>query len=122
MADFHAINYKGKIIFCLDIAGLNSRDKIDFYKYINQAKEEFQKHPPKSLLVVTNVTNTRYDTEIAKIFTDYVKHNTPYVKASAVVGLSGLQKIILTIIKTATGRDFYLAASMEEALEWLVGQ
>lgn len=122
MAGFQAINHKGRIIYCLDIAGLHSRDKVDFYKYINQAKEEFQKHPPKSLLVVTNVTNTRYDTEIAKIFTDYVKHNTPYVKASAVVGLSGLQKIILTIIKTATGRNFYLAASMEEAFEWLVGQ
>jgi hypothetical protein len=53
---------------------------------------------------------------------EYAQHNTPYVKASAVVGISGWSKIILIAIKTVTGRDFYLADSMEEAQEWLINQ
>lgn len=53
---------------------------------------------------------------------EYAQHNTPYVKASAVVGISGWAKVILTAIKTATGRDFHIAVTMEEAKEWLVNQ
>jgi hypothetical protein len=46
-------------------------------------------HPPKSVLVITNVINTGFDTEISGIIKEYAQHNTPYVKASAVVGISG---------------------------------
>ena len=74
------------------------------------------------MLVITKVINTGFDTEVAGIMKEYAQHNTPYVKASAVVGISGWSKIILIAIKTVTGRDFYLADSMEEAQEWLIKQ
>lgn len=122
MAGVYEFNYKEKTIFCLDIANLQSKDKPEFYKYVKQAKEIIRNHPPKSLLIITKVTKTGFDTEIANIIKEYAQHNTPYVKASAVVGISGWSKIILTAIKTLTGRDFYLADTMEEAREWLVNQ
>ena len=53
---------------------------------------------------------------------EYASHNTPYIKASALVGVSGVQKVVLAAIKALTGRDFYLADTMEEAQEWLVQQ
>jgi hypothetical protein len=111
-----------KSILCLDISGLQSRDKAEFYKHVGHAKEIIRKQPPKSLLVLTNVINTGFDTEVAGIIKEYAQHNTPYVKASAVVGVSGWSKIILAAIKTLTGRDFYLADTVEEAKEWLVKQ
>jgi hypothetical protein len=122
MAGVYEFNYKGKTIFCMDIAGLQSKDKLKFHEHVEHAKEIIRKHPPKSLLVITKVTNTGFDTEVANIIKEYAQHNTPYVKASAVVGISGWAKIILTAIKTVTGRDFYIANTMEEAQEWLVKQ
>jgi hypothetical protein len=101
---------------------LQSRDKPEFRKLVAQAKQNIRQYPLKSALVITNVINTGFDTEVSGIIKEYAQHNTPYVKASAVVGISGWSKIILMAIKTVTGRDFYLANTLEEAKEWLVKQ
>ena len=122
MAGVYELNYKGKTILCMDIAGLQSKDKPEFLEIVKRAKEIIRKQPPKSLLVITKVTDTGFDSEVANIIKEYAQHNTPYVKASAVVGIAGWAKIILTTIKTLTGRDFHLADTMEDAQEWLVQQ
>ena len=122
MAGVFELKHKNKTILCLDISNLMVQDKPEINKHVECAKEKIQSHPPKSVLVLTNVTMTRFDREISGIITDYAKHNTPYVKASAIVGLLGLQRVILQAVKTFTGRDFYLATTIDEALEWLVKQ
>ncbi len=122
MAGIYELNHKGKTIFCLDIAGLQVQDKPEIQKHVKNAKEIIRKHSPKSMLIITNVTNAGFDTEIANLIKEYAKNNTPYVKASAVIGVSGWQKIVLTAVKIATGREFYLTETVEEALEWLVKQ
>jgi hypothetical protein len=122
MAGVYEMKYKGKTILCMDISDLRSKDKQEFLEHVGHAKEIIRKQPPKSMLVITKVTDTGFDTEIATIIKEYAQHNTPYVKASAVVGIEGWSKIILTAIKTLTGRDFYLADTMEDAKEWLVKQ
>jgi len=122
MAGVYELNYEGKTILCMDIAGLQSKDKPEFLEYVKRAKEIIRKQPPKSLLVITKVTNTGFDTEVAGIIKEYAQHNTPYVKASAVVGIAGWAKIILTAVKALTGRDFHITDTMEEAQEWLVKQ
>jgi len=122
MASVYEINHQGKTILCMDIAGLKSKDKLELLEYVSRAKEIIRKQPPKSLLVITNVTKTGFDTEVASIIKEYAAHNTPYIKASAIVGVAGWAKIILAAVKTFTGRDFYLADTIEEAKEWLVKQ
>jgi hypothetical protein len=122
MAGVYELTFKGKTILCMDIAGLQSKDKPDFLECVRQAKEIIRKQPPKSLLVITKVTDTGFDSEVANIIKEYAQHNTPYVKASAVVGIAGWSKIILTAIITLTGRDFHLSDTMEDAQVWLVQQ
>jgi hypothetical protein len=122
MAGTFEIIHRGKKIFCLSVAGLQLHDKKELKKHLQSAKDEIRKHPPKSLLVITDVTSTGYDTEVANLFKEYANHNTPYVKASAVVGVSGIQKVILTAIKALTNREFYLTSTVDEAKEWLVNQ
>ncbi len=109
-------------MFCLSVAGLELREKQLVAQLLEDGKREIRKHPPKSLLVITDITNTGYDTEVATMFKEYASHNTPFVKASAVVGASGLQKIILRAIITLTKREFYLAATVDDAKEWLATQ
>jgi hypothetical protein len=122
MPGTYELMHKGKTIFCLDLAGLQLKDKDEYKHCIEQAKTYIHKQPPKSTLVITYVENTGFDTEFANIMKEYAAHNTPYVKASAVVGISGWQKVILTAIKTLTGRDFHVVNTLEEAKEWLVKQ
>ena len=122
MAGVYEIKHQNKSIVCLDIADLQIKDKQLLVDLVRQAKDIIRKRPAKSALVITKVTETKFDTEIANIIKEYAQHNTPYVKASAIVGIAGWAKIILAAIKTLTGRDFYLANTMEEAQEWLVKQ
>ncbi len=122
MAGFYELDHKGKKILCLDISSLQVRDKPEFHKFVARAKQIIGQHAPKSALVITNVTDTGFDTEIANLIKEYAEHNTPYVKASSVVGVTGWQKVILTTIKAVTRRDFHLADTEEEAKEWLINQ
>ena len=122
MAGVYEIEYKGKMILCLDIAGLQIKDKAEFVKHVNHAKGIVRTQPAKSVLMITKVSKTGFDSEVAGIIKDYAQHNTPYVKASAIVGIAGWAKIILTAIKNLTGREFHLAETMEDAQEWLVQQ
>ncbi len=122
MAGVYELEHKGRKIFCLDVANLKLSDKTEFTQHVQKAKEFIRKQPPKSLLLITNVANTGFDTEVAAVMGEYASHNTPFVKASAVVGVSGVQKIVLAAIKALTGRDFHITESMEDAQEWLVQQ
>jgi hypothetical protein len=122
MAGVYELTYKGKNILCLDIAGLKLKDKPEFKKLVDDAEEQIRKCPPQSLLLITNVTDTGFDTEVSAIIGEYAMHNTPYVKASALIGISGVQKVVLAAIKALTGREFYLTDRMEDAQEWLIQQ
>jgi hypothetical protein len=122
MSGVYEFDHNGKRILCLDIAGLQSKDKKEIRGYVESAKEIIRKQPAKSLLVITNVIKTGFDSEFAGIIKDYAQHNTPFVKASSVVGIEGWAKIILIAVKKLTGRDSHLANTMDEAKEWLVKQ
>jgi hypothetical protein len=122
MAGVYELNYKGKNILCVDVAGLKLKDKLELQKHIEYAEEQIQKYPPKSLLIITIFTETGFDTQVAAIMGEFAGHNTSYVKASALVGVSGVQKVVLAAIKAITGRDFFLADTIEEAQEWLIQQ
>lgn len=114
--------YEGKEIICLDISNCTTKDKEKIEEQVKLAKEAVKQCHPKSALMITNVSNTSFDSNVSSIIKEYAQHNTPYVKASALVGVSGLQKIILSAVKKLTGRDYYLADTVEEAMEWLVKQ
>jgi hypothetical protein len=122
MAGVYEITHRDKSILCLDVAGLKLKDKQEFKKLIECAEEQIRMHSPKSLLLMTDVTDTGFDTEVAAIMGEYAMHNSPYVKASALVGVSGVQKVVLAAIKVLTQRDFYSANTKEEAQEWLAQQ
>lgn len=122
MAGFYEIHHKNLKVFCLDISDLQSKDQKEIQNHIAQAKQRIRSQPSKSVFHITNVTGTGFNTDIANIIKEYAYHNTPYIKASSIVGLTGFQKIIYTAVKVITGRDFYLASTMDEALAWLEQQ
>jgi hypothetical protein len=114
------IVYKGVRILELDLKG--SKD-------INQSIATFQlaqklavKEPLKSLHLLTDVTDAHYTTEGVAVMKEFSKATTPYMKASAAVGVSGMKKIIVLSLMKLAGRDIKLFDTREEALEWLAGQ
>jgi hypothetical protein len=122
MKEISSFNYKGKEIFLMDVSHFRLHERTEFKNIVDQTKKVIQGQPLKSVLIITDITDTNFDTDIVATFKEYAKHNNPYIKASALVGLSGMQKVIFYAVKTFTGRDFYIAKDFSDAQEWLIRQ
>ncbi len=122
MERIEEVDYKGTRILCVDLAGMQLKDKFEFYRVIERLRNRVSSAEPGSLLVVTDVTNSPFDADVARTMSSCAQFCGPYVKASAVVGLSGIQRVVFTAIKQQTKREFYIADSIDQARDWLVSQ
>ena len=114
------ILHKGAQILDLDVRGSKNVDQnIAAFRL---AQEMAIKEPLKSLRLLTDVTHTHYTTEAVNILKEFSKATTPYMKASAVVGVTGVKWIIVQSLIKLTGRDIKLFDTRENAREWLAGQ
>jgi hypothetical protein len=96
------IEYKGKKILYEDYS--NSTPET-FSPLLQQASELIKKSPPNSVLALVNVTGTKFDTASSDKMKIFVKDNTPYIKVSAIFGLSGLQSVIYRAVVSFSGRQ-----------------
>lgn len=113
---FREVVYKGKTIVIVDLSNLQPKEAIGA---VLRSQPLIAMHPPKSVLILTDVTNAAYDTEGSKVLKAWASRNTPYVKASAVVGAEGLRALMLEACRFVTGRPIKACRSREEAMEWL---
>jgi hypothetical protein len=73
-----------------------------------------------SVLTLNDVTGTSFDHESVEALKSKVAANAPYVKRAAVIGISGLQRLIYEAVKLFTRRNIPLFSTRHEALDWLV--
>ena len=104
----------------MDFTNLNNVQEIK--SLINESVAHIRKQPQNSLLTLTNIEGMHFSNEIKDLFGDFIKGNKPYVKAGAVVGLSGLQQILYNGLMKITGRDIKSFGSINEAKDWLVSK
>lgn len=78
--------------------------------------------PPKSALILTDATNARYNQASAAAIKEFAVQNTPYVKASASVGIEGLRELLRGAIERRVERSINAFETRTEAMDWLVSQ
>ena len=114
------IQHKGKRILYMDIAVQTTEELIDITERI---KPIVEKEPPYSIFCLCSVKGTKFNTEITQILKEFTKHNEPYIKITALIGVEGLKKIIYDAVLLFTKRkNLILKNSKEEALDWLAEQ
>ncbi len=119
MGRISTIDYKGNSILIVDWSTLSLEGIVELAE---EARGAIHSAPPHSLLILSDFTDTHYDKATADTLADYAVSNKPYVKASALVGMTGMRKILYNVVSRVSGRDFSLHNTREEALEWLVSQ
>ncbi len=96
-------------------------DEKEEIKLIEKAKKIIRKQPKKSLLILTDVSGSKYTKTVASKLTDFIKHNGPYTKAGAVLGVSGITLLLFKVIVKHSGRKNIKAFTDEKkAKEWLL--
>jgi hypothetical protein len=114
------IEHKGKRILLLDYAGV--RDPEEAIREVRHSMQVVAQQPRKSLLVMTVVRDARYNAAVLQAMKELASHNEPYVKHSAVVGMSGLHRIAYQAVILFSKRSLKTFDQEAEALEWLVEQ
>lgn len=91
-------------------------------KSIDEAKEVIRSQPESSLLILTDVTGAKYSLEVIEKLKEFAAGNKPYVRASAVVGLDGLQKVVYNAVSLFSKRTFPVFDDVDKAKDWLIEQ
>lgn len=112
--------HNGKTIFYMDFSDVKTIGEINII--IKEAVDHIRKQPPLSVLTLTNITNMHFNNEIKDLFQEFIKGNKPFVKAGAVVGLSGLQQILYNSLMKITGRNIKSISTLPAAKDWLAMQ
>ena len=110
------IEYKDIKIVFLDFSHCPIEEAQDV---IMAATPLIRNEPEKSVFTMTYTDGGKFDSDIISALKEFTKGNEPYVKAAAVVGISGLQKIVLDAVSFFSNREFATFDDMEEAKEYL---
>jgi hypothetical protein len=114
------IEHKGRRILLLDYSGI--RDPQEALSEVKRSMEFVARQPRNSLRVMTYVRDARYNAAVLQAMKELAAHNAPYVKASAVVGMSGLHRIAYQAVILFSKRNIKTFDDQPEALEWLATQ
>jgi hypothetical protein len=109
---------KGKTIVLVDLSNCEPAETL---AVLPTAKMVISNFPPKSGLVLTDTTKSRYTKEVASAIKDFASSNTPFIKASAVVGVEGAASILLQTVIFISRREIKVFGSRQEAMDWLAG-
>jgi hypothetical protein len=107
-------------IILLDFSNIKEPDKE--LHHSTTAKALIASQARGQALVLTDVTGSNFSQAAVESLKDLVQHNRPYVKASALVGLSALTRIVFRAVIALTRRDIKVFESRREAIAFLLSK
>ena len=114
------IEFGGKNILIEDFSGL--RPGGEFRSIIEAAAAIIRSQPPKSVLALVDVSDSTFNAESIETLKRYTTENEPFIRAAAVVGIEGLQRVALLAVSKFSGRTFGSFKDRPSALDWLIAQ
>jgi hypothetical protein len=117
MERIRKLTHLGKEVLVVDFSGL---DADAYWPVAKQAMAVIAQAAPASLLTITVLKGARFSVGTSDDIKRYSQHNRPFVKASAVVGLSALQRVIFNTVRPFLTQDIATFDTLPEALAWLV--
>lgn len=73
-------------------------------------------------LVLTDVSSSKFNQRTIEVLRDFVEANRPYVRASALVGLSSITRIIFRAVTALTRREIRACETRAEAIAYLLSK
>ncbi len=117
MKSFEIVSYKGKSIVSVDISNTTTEQLVTVLK---DAQQKISRMPANSALLMTDATNAAYNMETGAAVKEFAAKNTPFVKASAVVGAEGTKAVLQTAVSMQNKRNIASFQTKAEAMDWLV--
>jgi hypothetical protein len=109
--------YKGKKIF---------RGRYDHLTLeeiraeVSAVEKEMTQQPLGSVLLLIDTAGTDASPEALRLFKNVALHSEKHVHKSAILGVTGVRRMILEIIRRFSGMDLAPFSDEEQAKDWLV--
>ena len=113
------IEHKGKKILFLDFLGMKLNE---YMEGIKKAEKIVKNQPKKHTPYAHRYNGNNYMPAGNKTINDSFRDNTPYVKASAAIGITGIKRILVRTMEKYAGREIYIFNNLPEAKDWLAGR
>src|SRR5919204_2772394 len=111
------VTHRGTRIVFQDFSNVLSPE--EGMRAIEEARA-FMEQQPKGVLLLTDVTGSTFDQRVVDAMEQLAAHHKPFVAASAIVGLSPIQRVVYAAVVKITGRVVRPFTSIDEAKDWLV--
>jgi len=110
------VEHNSKRIFRMDCrnASLEEMNAV-----IEECIRQVRTQPEKSVLTLTIAGGSAFSGETIAKLKELARDNAPYVKAGAIVGVTGLYKVVFNAVAMFSKRRFYLFDTPEEAMDFL---
>jgi hypothetical protein len=92
----------------------------DVLGIIDECARVVQSQPRKSVRTLIIAGGGRFELETISRLKNLAKDNEPFVLKSAVVGITGLQQVVIMTVSKFSKREFNLFDTVEEAKDFLV--
>jgi hypothetical protein len=114
------IEHKEQTILYLNYSNFSNTDET--INTIQEVNDYIKKLGKYELLLLVDVRNSQAN---EKIIIDALKHNAtivkPYMKKSAVVGVTYSQQVILTVVNMFSSLGLKPFDTIDDAKDWLIG-
>jgi len=112
------VTHKGRQIYIMD--GTNATvEEMD--QVIEACERDVRCQPENSVFTLIIAGGSSFSGETISKLKELARGNTPYVKASAIVGITGIHKVVLSAVAMFSKRRFYLYDTLDEAMDFLAG-
>jgi hypothetical protein len=116
----HFIEYRGARMLIVDASDLRSVEEIDCM--VAHIEPLIRGEPPGSVRILLDVTRLRFDRQSIVSIKQVFVNAQPWIKASCLVGVAGLQRVLLQILNQVAKRERPLFDTAADAKDWLATQ
>lgn len=113
------IQHKGREIYMLDCSDCESGDIVSI---LDECARQVRSRPEKSVRTLTVAGGGKFDNDVIHKLKELTQGNEPYVEKAAVVGITGLYKVIMNAIKMFSKREFHLFDDVDAAKDFLASE
>lgn len=120
MDRIRTVEHRGVPVMIVDYDDL--RDPAAVIDLIESSAREIQSRPPRSQRVLMRVANVHFNPAVVAALKDAGLKNQPHLAAVAVVGLTGLTRVVHRAMMKLMRQEIPAFDAEPEALDWLAAR
>ena len=116
----HWITHKGERILYCDYRDYSLSDFEALKAELEEVEELLSQESEGSVLGLTDIRGSVASREVVALFKDSATRTARHIERQAVVGVTGIKKVLYDVVVRVSGQDARAFEDVEQAKDWLV--